>query len=178
MKLGEFLRTIPEFSAFTDDDLAVLEQALDVRDYEDGHEFFTQGSKGTDLYLIVEGEVAVYRHMKRQLSNLELKRMQAGGLFGLNSLITGRKHEATCEAVGPVKVASLPRSAFMLLYDRDSPLTHHFQEIVARQVMLDYRSLVERLRKIIFSRDENEVRRYIEKMTGHYLGANERQDPG
>jgi hypothetical protein len=44
--------------------------------------------------------------------------------------------------------------------------------------MLDYRSLVERLRKIIFSRDENEVRRYIEKMTGHYLGANERQDPG
>jgi CRP-like cAMP-binding protein len=173
MNLGEFLRNIPDFDGLTDDDLAVLEKAMVIKSHDDGHEFFTQGSRSENVYLILEGEVSVKRHTDKQMASLKLKQMHKGELFGLYSLITGRRHEATCEAVGPVKTASLPRSAFKLLYDMHSPLTHHFQDIVNRQVMQDYRSLVGLLRNIIFSSDADEARNYIDKTKMRYLGPKE-----
>lgn len=173
MNLGEFLSTTPDFEVLTDDDLAVLEKAMVIKNHDDGHVFFSQGSRGENIYLILEGEVSVKRHIDKQMAALKLKQMHKGELFGLYSLITGRRHEATCEAVGPVKTASLPRSAFKLLYDAHSPLTHHFQDIVARQLMQDYRSLVGLLRNIIFSSDADEARNYIEKTKMRYLGPNE-----
>jgi len=173
MNLGEFLRSLPDFDSLTDDDLAVLEKAMVIKSHADGHVFFTQGSRSEDIYLILEGEVAVTKHIDKQVAALEVKRMRRGELFGLNSLITGRRHEASCAAVGPVKTASLPRAAFKLLYDMHSPLTHHFQDIVARQLMQDYRGLVGLLRNIFFSSDAAEARNYINKTRMRYLGSGE-----
>jgi CRP-like cAMP-binding protein len=171
MNLGEFLRSIPDFDGLTDDDLTVLEKAMVIKSHDDGHVFFNQGSRSDNVYLILEGEVSVKRHINKQIAALRLKQMHRGELFGLYSLITGRRHEATCEAVGPVKTASLPGPAFKLLYDMHSPLTHHFQYIVTRQLMQDYRSLVGLLRNIIFSSDADEIRNYIDMTKTRYLGS-------
>lgn len=171
MNLGEFLRSIPDFDGLTDDDLTVLEKAMVIKSHDDGHVFFSQGSRGDNVYLILEGKVSIKRHINKQIADLKLKQMHMGELFGLYSLITGRRHQATCEAVGPVTTASLPGSAFRLLYDAHSPLTHHFQDIVTRQLVQDYRSLVDLLRNIIFSNDADEARNYIDMTRMRYLGS-------
>ena len=150
MQFTEFLETVPEFSEFNRHDLEILEKILVVRDYPDGHEFIHEGKSADGMYLVVEGEVAVSHCREEKQGLMELNRMRPGELFGLVALIDHGRRVASCRAMGPTRIASLPRSAFELLYSANSPLAEHFLKIVARQLMRDYRSLTQVLRRSIF----------------------------
>lgn len=153
MNLSEFLQTAPEFADLTPADIEILERAMTVRNYPDGHEFIKEDAVGDAVYLILDGEVCVRRRRGRERGFVDIKRMRPGELFGLISLIDQSKHHASCKAIGPVRAASLPRTAFELLYETNSPLPHHFQHIVARQLARDLRAVTRVLRQDIFGDD-------------------------
>ena len=151
MRLIELLETAPEFAGLSRADVEALDRIMLEKDYPDGYEFFRQGGPAETIYLIVDGEVAVTQRHGDDRGHTELKRMHSGEIFGQWALIDHTRRSACCRAVGPVRAASLPRTAFELLYATNSPLPYHFQLLIARQLARDLRSLVGTLRHTIFA---------------------------
>lgn len=126
-ELVDFLLSVPEFKMLSDDEIEMLERIMVVDNYPAGHKF----KSVENVYLIIDGEVAVAG--KRKCGTLQLDRVHSGELFGLFSLIDTSKRLATCTAVGPVRAASIPRTAFELLFKSDLPLSNHLHSIIAHQ---------------------------------------------
>jgi len=112
-----------------------------VERYPDGHVFIKEGKRGDAVYLIIKGQVEVTR-LNHQTRNIDhLRTLSDGEWFGLIALIDHGTRTATCTAQGEVMAASLPVTAFDLLYQSDAPIAHHFQYLIARQLAHDMRAL-------------------------------------
>lgn len=122
--LIEFLLSVPGFNMLSSDDLEMLDKIMLVDHYPDRHKF----KSADNIYLIIDGDVAV--RYKNKHGIFQLNRMHSGELFGLFSLIDNSKRAAICTAIGSVRAASLPRSAFELLINSKLPLANHFRRIV------------------------------------------------
>lgn len=156
MTLADILRRAPEFSTLPTNELDMLANAMVVRDYPDGFQFIKEGKPGDTFYIIIDGQVDVTRKTAHGLAEINhLKQCQS---FGMVSLIDHGKRTATCMANGPVKVASLPRSAFDLLYNANIPLANHFLQIVSRQLRNDMRNLSDQIRKAMAQSTSEEMK--------------------
>jgi CRP-like cAMP-binding protein len=131
MSLIEFLLSTPDFNTLSYDELEMLDKIMLVDTYHDGHKF----KSVSNVYLIIDGEVAVSNRETRGV--MQLNRVYSGEIFGLFSLIDHSKRSATCTAVGPVRAASIPRSAFELLLRSKLPLANHFQRVAEHQMVHD-----------------------------------------
>jgi CRP-like cAMP-binding protein len=78
-----------------------------------------------------------------------LKTVQAGEFFGLPSLSEGKPATASCLAEGPVKVASLPFTAYLLLFQPDSEIGCRFQFVIASQLARDLQDRHRTLRGLL-----------------------------
>lgn len=154
MDFHKFLQAMPDFADLTNEQLSVLEQSMLVSTRSDGYEFFHEDTRGDNVYLIIEGIVSVTHNRGKKCGYLEIKRHHPGEWFGIVSVIDNGKHAATCQAMGNVKVASLPAIAFLLLYDSDAPLAHKIQYSINRQISKDYRALVQTIRNVLFAINE------------------------
>lgn len=144
-----FLRTLPAFKPFSDRDLDALAKAMQVTEYAPGHTFTKQGIKGKDLFLLVEGSVAVTRFDPVSGETHKLKDLGAGEFFGLLSLIDDTPAAASCIASGVVTAASLPRSAYNLLTRSAAPIAYHFHLLVAQQLARDLHDRNQALRQLL-----------------------------
>jgi CRP-like cAMP-binding protein len=147
MELMEVLRKSAYTADLPDADLRALNSAMTVRSYPDGHVFIKEGSRGDTLFLLLEGEVSVRR--ERSTLSHDLKMMQPGEFFGQLALIDQERRAATCAAVGPVRVASLPQSAFSFLFSAHAPIAEALQRAVAVQVMRDFRNVMRQVREAL-----------------------------
>ncbi len=161
MNLSDILRRSSEFSGLPTKELETLANTMVVRDYPDGHVFIREGASGDTFYVIVEGQVVVSRKTTHGVADINhLKECQS---FGMVSLIDHGKRTGTCIASGPVKVASLPRTAFEMLYHANIPLANHFLHIVSRQLRHDIRNLANRIRTAMAQDNSDEMRKMLLK---------------
>ncbi|MEO7096974.1 MAG: cyclic nucleotide-binding domain-containing protein [Polyangiales bacterium] len=145
MAIEARLRANPHFATLSDGDVEALVSAMLVRDYEAGHVLVREGARGDDVHLLVSGEVSVTR--LRAGTTHELNRMCAGDLFGLVSLVDDAPRSATCTTAGKCTVASLPRSALLLLMNQQADLAYAFQHALGAQLARDFRNLSQRIRQ-------------------------------
>lgn len=174
MKFQELLNTAPAFSGMSSKDIDDLERIMIIKSFPDGHEFFKEGAGGTDIHLIVEGQVGVTHHRGRQRGDIQMKLLKASEMFGLIAAVTDVKHEASCRAVGRATVATIPRTAFKLLFEANSTLGLHFLQYIVAQLANDYKSLNDLLRKAIFSNSEEEAMAVLAPVVNTYIGADRR----
>lgn len=151
MIFRNFLRALPTFKAFSDRDIDALAKAMQVNNYPAGHLFITQGAKGKELFMVVEGSVAVSRFDPLSGENQKLKDLEPGELFGLLSLTDGTPAAASCMAAGAATVASLPRSAYNLLTRSAAPIAYHFHLLVAQQLARDLHDRTQALRQLLLT---------------------------
>ncbi len=151
--LMQLLQTIPQFADFNQSELTAFEKAFRVDIFSDGHVFMNEGEHADSMYLILEGDVEIRRRRKSKAGYALIDRKHAGELFGIISLINSEKHGATAIAVGSVQVASLPQSAFELLFDTHAPIALHFQRLIARQLARDLRRFNRALRAAVQTED-------------------------
>lgn len=161
MDFHKFLQAMPDFADLTNEQLYILEQSMLVSTHSDGYEFFHENTRGDNVYLIIEGIVSVTHNRGKKCGYLEIKRHHPSEWFGIVSVIDNGIHTATCQAMGNVKVASLPAIAFLLLYDSDAPLAHKIQYSINRQISKDYRALVQTIRNVLFAINEGEDYQHI-----------------
>ena len=140
MSVMDALKRAPAFSSFTEEELAPLERSMEVRSYEGGKTVIREGERGDTFYLIIDGAIRVSKK-KDDDSTMDLGVMGPGEVFGQLALIDGGRRSATCTAEGETTLACLPRAAFTLLYEADTTWAHHFQHMVATQLVRDARNL-------------------------------------
>jgi CRP-like cAMP-binding protein len=138
MLLRNYLRTLPGGEYLGETDAEHIVAAMRVEDFEDGHVFVYQDKLAKELHLVLKGNVKV-SHYGPTGRNHTLRMLAPGEFFGLLSLSDGKPAVATCAAAGPVRVASLPFSAYMLLYQPHSDIGCRFQYLLAAQLARDLR---------------------------------------
>ncbi len=148
MLLKRFLESLPGFRFMSEADVEHVAAAMRVDDYPAGHCFICQDKLNKELYLLLEGRVKV-THYAATGRQYELKTLQPGEFFGLPSLSEGKPASASCIAEGPVRAASLPFSAYLLLFQPDSEIGCRFQFVIASQLALDLHDRHEALRGLV-----------------------------
>jgi len=161
MELSEFLQTVPTFADFSQAELDVLERALRVDHFPKGHVLLEEGKRGRALYILMEGEIAVTRRHVISRGVDELGVLKPGEMFGLQSLVDDLPRLSTCRAKTEVTVASLPHTAFGLLYSAHLAIAEQFQYLVARQLVRELRSYDDSLRTALRLGDTSALRQDI-----------------
>ncbi len=148
MILKNYLRTLPGFQFLSDADVEHVAAAMRVDEYPNEHVFIYQDRLNQEMYLLLDGKVEV-THYGNTGRYYTLKYLQPGEFFGLPSLSTGKPALTACTARGPVKVASLPFSAYLLLYQPDSEIGCRFQFVIATQLARDLHDRHDALRNLL-----------------------------
>ena len=139
MLLKRYLSTLPGFAFMTGEDLDHFASAMNVEAYQDGHVFLYQDKPARAFHLLLEGAVRVgyYGRLNRYYA---VRTLKPGEFFGGLSLVDSKPVMANYAADGVVKVASLPLSAFLLLYQPNSALGCHFQHVIATHLAWDLKA--------------------------------------
>lgn len=126
------------FSALASDQVARLQNYLELRTCEPGMEIVHLGTVADDMYFVLEGEGKIHRN------GLDLGAVKAGDHFGELGLISGRPRSATIVAATRLTLARLDRAKFNRLV-ADEPQ-------IATQVLL---SLINTLGRQLVERTES-----------------------
>jgi CRP-like cAMP-binding protein len=114
-------------------DRAALLSALEVRLYPDGAEIVSQGDRGADMFVILDGRACVAIHAEDGRLVL-LREMGPGDIFGEFAAIDGGARTADVVADGPVRAGRLSRDALIALTARAPgvalALMRHLVEII------------------------------------------------
>jgi CRP-like cAMP-binding protein len=107
----ETLATVPLFSACSKKELQLVAKSADRVTFPAGKAVVTEGSAGSEFFVILEGQARVERH-GRQVASLGV-----GGFFGDLALLDRAPRNATVVADSELEVAKLGQRAFDTLLD-------------------------------------------------------------
>ncbi len=148
MNSFDILRHLPAFSEFEDDELALIDRLLSVREVKDGHVFLREG-KGSggvraEMFVILDGTVGVTRDVGGM--PVRLHEMGRGELFGTMALLDQATRSAGCVAVGPTVVGAVSRTLLDEMFASRTPAAAKFQHLVARELARKLRKLTDSLK--------------------------------
>lgn len=110
------LRAVELFRWLLPEELSVLEGRMERHRFAKGEVIFTQGSPGSDLYIIESGRVEV--SLNRGGVVVVLAELGENSFFGELAWLTEQSRSATARALTPVVAYSISRSTLVDLYDR------------------------------------------------------------
>ncbi len=108
----EFLKGVPIFNEFTEDEIAVVAARLNSEFVQSGTVIFSEGDERDNLYIVYNGEVRITRKRKDGTETF-LANLGSGGVFGEDALISSRNHSATTTAVVDTELFSLSEADFI-----------------------------------------------------------------
>jgi cAMP-dependent protein kinase regulator len=101
-----FLKGVKLLSECNEGEIMTLADSLAEEKYADGEEITKQGEPGEYFYIVKEGKISCLK------DDVEVLVLEEGGYFGEIALLESKPRQATCKAVGPVKVLALDRATF------------------------------------------------------------------
>ena len=93
----EKLKAVPVFESIPDRGLRIIREMCHVRHYKEDEHVFRSGEPGVGMYILLEGQVEIYRHEKdfrRQLAVLN-----EGDFFGEIALLDDSPRSASARAL-------------------------------------------------------------------------------
>lgn len=134
------LRQLPLLADFRDEDLALLAGALRERQFVAGDLIVTEGEIGSDLFLLLAGEVAVLRTGARS-EQKQVAVITAGQFFGEMSFLDRKPRTASVRAVKTSRVLVLTRDRFESLYQENLGVYARFLRLIADTITARLRKL-------------------------------------
>lgn len=135
-RLKELIRTTPLFAAVND---SVLDYIMDngmVISYKEGTPIIQQGQKGTEIYLILTGSVAIQRREESGLTR-RLTEMGAGCVFG--EMAVYGVEERTADVIAKERVqAFVIRAEALLDLSRSADYQVQMQYVMDRIMITQY----------------------------------------
>ena len=105
----ELLRAVPLFSSCTTKELGQISALGDELHQPEGSELITEGVKGREFFVLVDGTVDI-RRKGRKLGSLD-----TGDFFGEIALLTESPRTATVVALTPVRLLVISGQSFRRL---------------------------------------------------------------
>lgn len=117
-----FIKEVPLFEHLSASERAKISDALELKTFEVGQEVVKQGERGTEFYVIVDGEAEVRKRTVEREEEV-IGRLGKGDYFGELALLNKAPRAATIAAATPraggsdsrLRVAALSESAFTRL---------------------------------------------------------------
>jgi len=102
------------FCAISEASRRALDRIKHTTSYPAGAILFLEGQSARGVYMLCQGRAKLMM-TNGEGRTLILKIAEAGEIFGLNSVITGRPHEVALETLQPSQVAFIAREDFLKL---------------------------------------------------------------
>ena len=129
----QMIADVPMFKGLDQDSITHFSSVLKTRSFTDGTEIITQGGPGENLYVILDGTVAVIQQDSDE-NELELTELGEGDCFGEMSLLTGEPCSATIRSKGPSTLLSLYKDDFQLMLAEYPTVSAHFNRILIKRL--------------------------------------------
>jgi CRP/FNR family cyclic AMP-dependent transcriptional regulator len=118
MEKLERLREIGLFGGLTDEVLGDFIGSLQVLEIGPGTVAFREGDAGREMFVLLEGEMEVLKHSKRQ-HETRVAVLGPGDWFGEMSILDVMPRSATVRAIAPSRMLRLTAQELDNLYRRD-----------------------------------------------------------
>jgi CRP-like cAMP-binding protein len=125
-----FLKHASSFADLPGDNLAKLAAALRKESVQPGVTIIQQDEEGDTMYLLLQGEVDVFK------DGSMIQRLGEGELFGEMSLFDKERRSATVIAVTPVIMGTIEKDAFYELLNGNLELAISFANVLSRRIRM------------------------------------------
>lgn len=139
MELRDILRQTELFRGMGDDALGRLMAKGRQKGFGQGATLFVEGTKGGEFFLLVEGEVRLFK-TSPEGQEIVLRIIRPGQVFAEVVLFENPVYPASAVAMSPVKVFCMERSSFAELLDE-----REFRNEFIAMLMKKQRYLAERI---------------------------------
>ena len=129
--LGTHLRSVPIFSAITEDFVDVLRDRVELVRYAPGEVICEEGAPADAFFLVRIGFVKVSQ--KRGVDDLILAYLPRGGYFGEMGLMEGGVRTATCVALDHVELVRIQAPDFHEMLNRFPEVRAHIEHTVEQR---------------------------------------------
>ncbi|NOK63057.1 MAG: hypothetical protein GFH27_549279n512 [Chloroflexi bacterium AL-W] len=133
MNKSKFVRDIPAFVELTDEQSNLLAARLGVQTFERSDLIFDQGSVGSTLYIIIDGQVRIFT-VNETGQELAVTIFRQGDFFGELALLDGQPRSASAEAMQLTTTLTLHRSGFLDLIGTCPPVAVAVLEALASRL--------------------------------------------
>lgn len=134
MTLIPFLRELPAFERFTDEELEAFVLASSLFEFPEGYLFSDENDPGEATYLLVKGRVRVFQHDKPIKSTISVTEVCAGEMFNILSLVEDLPIPTTAVALEPTIALKFSRDSLTAVKSSCPRIAHQFQYMVAIQL--------------------------------------------
>jgi len=110
------LRQIPLFSLLDDDELAVLSQQVELRQFAAKQRIYKAGEPNGPAYVMLDGEVSVTL-IDEDGQEVVFSEPKHGDLFGFASMLQGLPHHTTAVALEPTTCIEVDRNDISVLFN-------------------------------------------------------------
>jgi CRP/FNR family cyclic AMP-dependent transcriptional regulator len=135
----ELLRRYPFFGLLTEAQLKAIAMIAQETTFADGTEVFKEGGKANELYLLIQGSVALFYTVDTEgvldfTKEFLVGEINPGDVFGVSALIEPYKYTATAKADQNIRVISVDAVTLRSLLDQDPKMSC----VIMRQVAKEY----------------------------------------
>src|SRR3954470_23265903 len=127
----ELLKGVAIFKDLDDDELQQIAEVCKPENFNSGEYIFREGESGNRLYLIVEGEIRISRHVPGS-GEEALAVLKAGSIFGEMAVFDRSERSTDAISNGGTRVLTISRSDFEMLLDLNRELAYKILWSVVR----------------------------------------------
>ncbi|MEO7111698.1 MAG: Stp1/IreP family PP2C-type Ser/Thr phosphatase [Polyangiaceae bacterium] len=113
----DVLAKVPLFARLGERELLRVMQAVEVRSFADGESVITEGDRGDELFIVLDGQVVVIR------GEAEIAHLGQGEHVGEMALIRSVPRSATVKAKGPADLIAIRRTDFFEILRKEHELS-------------------------------------------------------
>jgi LmbE family N-acetylglucosaminyl deacetylase len=128
---AELVRAVPLFSFMDDEQRRDAARQLSERHVRDGEYLCRQGEPGSELYVVMDGNLEVIQEEECDLRGLH----GPGAVLGEVAILAATPRSASLRARGDVKLLAMTGSSFRELLHAHPNLTDRILEILARRLL-------------------------------------------
>lgn len=113
--MGIEIEKISVFSDLTAQEMEVVKNLLDLREFSPEDVIYVEGEEGDSLNIILEGKVRINKRMVEG-DQFCISTLKEGDVFGIMSFLDGSRHDATIVADHKTTLAVLKKDDFNNLF--------------------------------------------------------------
>jgi len=153
-----FLRSLDLFRSLPEEGLRELAGVCHEEHYESGKIVFPEGDTADCLYIIIDGEVEVWKDYGSEEAEI-IAHLGQGSIFGEMALVDRMPRSATITTSLPTQVLAIAEADFQSVLRKAPAIALAIQSLLSRRVRLSTERFVEDLK-----RKNRDLERAVEKL--------------
>jgi len=128
----DWLRDLPLFQFFSEEQLQLMAFNCRHRNFADGHMLFEKGDRALSAFVIMSGVVELIDDDSSKLH--ETGPLGSGSVIGEAAMIVLSKRPASAKAVGDVEAMEIPRSVFLKVLEEYPEIADKIRRVMAERL--------------------------------------------